>query len=281
MSDIGNADSAAAAVDAAVGGAEPVGGDTPYLETAETEVASNATSNETSDLMDTETEGIKSFDQSYVSKLRAEAAKYRTQAREASERLGQFKAFDGYDQNDLMVWNELAENWRRDPRLAAETMQTIAINVLGDPNATEADKADAAEIMEETAAAETPEDINAIVEKKLAEREQHQQMQARVEAIESTLNTAGYEKGTQQYASVLWHATNNPDVKGDISKAIEAQKAYEQSIIDNYVGEMSQGKTPPRSANAGVAAGTTAATPSDIKEATAGARAWLDSRRGA
>ena len=160
-------------------------------------------------------------------------------------------------------------------------MRTIAINVLGDPTATAEEKAEAAEVIQETAAAETPEDVNAIVERKLAERDQQNAMQARVTAIETTLTEAGYAKGTQQYANVLWHATNNPEVKGDIGKAIEAQKAYEQSIIDGYVQSMAQGKTPPRVTSSGVAADTPPAPPSDIKEATAGARAWLDARRGA
>ena len=132
-------DSAAAAVDAVIDGGA--------TEAAPVEAAEAAP---VADVMDTDTEGIKSFDQAYVSKLREEAAKYRTQAREVQDQLKgvqtKYQEFEGYDQADLDVWKQLAVQWNSSPQQAAESMRTIAVNVLGDPNATSQEKAEAVEV---------------------------------------------------------------------------------------------------------------------------------------
>ena len=268
-------DSAAAAVDAVVDGGA--------ADAAPVEVAEAAP---VADVMDTDTEGIKSFDQAYVSKLRAEAAKYRTQARETQDQLKgvqtKYQEFEGYDQADLDVWKQLAVQWNSSPQQAAESMRTIAVNVLGDPNATSQEKAEAVEVIEQTTPGASPENIEKIIDARIAEREKNTEFQGRVQGIENTLVSEGFVKGSAQYANVLWHATNNKDTGGDISKAIEAHRAYEQSVVDQYVSNVKEGKTQVRGPAApGVSGSAAPDAPENIKSATSAARAFLDAQRGA
>jgi hypothetical protein len=154
--------------------------------------------------------------------------------------------------------------------------------VLGDPNATSQEKAEAVEVIEQTTPGASPENIEKIIDARIAEREKNTEFQGRVQGIENTLVSEGFVKGSAQYANVLWHATNNKDTGGDISKAIEAHRAYEQSVVDQYVSNVKEGKTQVRGPAApGVSGSAAPDAPENIKSATSAARAFLDAQRGA
>jgi hypothetical protein len=226
--------------------------------------------------------GINRFDRAYVEKLRGEAAKHRTTARDAQQQLEQYRerygVFDGYDDADLNVWRDLAQNWSSDPRTAAETMRTIATNVLGDPTATPQEKAEAQQQLDDIDQASSPEDINKIIEQKLSEHQQQLELDSAVAKIESTLTDAGYEKGTMPYSAVLWFASNDPDTGGDVGKAMEKFEQYRQSVIDDYVQSVKGGKIAPRGPQSNGQPAVPSAEISSVKDATAATRAFLADR---
>jgi len=229
--------------------------------------------------------GVDRFDRKYVTEIRGEAANYRTKAREAQAELdalrAKYEAFEQYDDADMKVWGELAGTWQANPTQAAEQMRMIAQNVLGDPTATPAEKAEAQQQIDAADQVQAdPANIDDIVQQKMEAFQAEQQMKADVARIESQVEDAGWAKGTPDYATVLWHATNNPDAKGDIAKAIEAHKAYRQSIIDEYVSSVKNGRTPPRTASDGQpATATTEIT--NMREAGEAAQAFLRDRQRA
>jgi len=226
--------------------------------------------------------GINSFDRQYVEKLRGEAAKYRTQAREAQGQVetmqGRYQVFDEYTDADLDVWRNLATSWSTDPRAAAETMRTISVNVLGDPNATTEEKVEAAQDIQQLDQAQSPEQVQQMIDQKLAEHDRQQQLQAQVSGIESKLTDAGYAKGTMPYSSVLWYATNDPTTEGNIDKAIERFHEYRQTIVDEYVTSIRDGKVAPRGPQTSQPATAAPEAPTSIGEATDRARQFLADR---
>lgn len=236
-------------------------------------------------------DGMQKFDRSYVEQVRAEAAKNRVAAREAQDALNatkeKYAAFEQYDEADLQVWKSMATDWRANPAGAAATMRAIANNVLGDPTATTAEKVEAAQQLEAVDAAEQTgdtQDVEKIVEERLRQHDEKRELDQQVAAIEKQVTDAGYAKGTMQYNSVLWYAANDPEVGGDIGRAIDKMKAYDQSVIDGYVQSVAGGKQPPArvpGASEGQAGGTTGTAPRNVKEATAAARAFLEGRASA
>ena len=240
-------------------------------------------------------EGMKSFDRSYVEKLRAEAASNRTKAREfeqslreREEKLERFQAFDGYTDEDMQVWETMASSWKQgdDGAIkAAQMMQQIAQRVLGDPTATAEDKADAQEILDNPAVAETaneeltPDKVREIARAESAAEREEREREAAVQDIFNKIKDAGYEEGTVESVDVLWYARNVTD--GDIDKAIQMQKDREQGIIDGYVKKMAEGGTPVQLADSGTAGSPAPQQPGDVKEARKMADAWLAERYAA
>lgn len=231
-------------------------------------------------------EGMRTFNRSYVERVRAEAAKHRVSAREAQaeiERMrGRYGEFEQYDDNDFAVWKQLATGWNNDARQTAETMRVIANNVLGDPTATPAERQEAKETIQDLDKADAPgptdPSVDERIEAKLKEHADNQAMQQRVRAIETQLTEAGYPKGSMEYSAVLWYATNDPSVKGDIGAAIQKFQGFRQSVVDDYVQSVKDGKVPPRTASPGQP-GQGAPEIHSVKDATTAARAFLDSRR--
>lgn len=234
-------------------------------------------------------QGIKQFPREYVEKLRAEAAKHRTAAREAQEAREQletrYKPFESYDDSDMRVWSQLATDWQTDPRSAAATMRQIASNVLQDPSASPADKAEAADQIAEIDKAEQTgqtTDVEKMIEERIAAHDRQQKLNEGVAQIDRQLAEAGHERGTFPYSAVLWFATNDPETNGDIGKSLEKFNGFKQSVIDEYVESVKNGsRTPVGTAADGVTGSPTPSTPTNIKEASAAARKWLEDRDSA
>ena len=262
----------------------PVGG------VAEGSAPSSAGDAPPESMLDTDLpDGMQKFDRTYVEKLRSEAAENRVAARDARDQATQlqerYAAFADYDDQDLAVWSGLATDFRTDPASAATTMRTIATNVLGDPAATTAEKVEAVETIAEIDKAEATGDtqsVEQLVDARLAEAEAKQQQAKAVDEVVRTVTGAGFEKGSHEYATVLWRAANDPAAAGDVTKAIELHTQYRQQIIDEYVAGVAGGKTPitVSSSNAGEAAVSSDGPITSVAEGSKRARAFLREQRG-
>lgn len=175
------------------------------------------------------------FTRDYVERIRQEAASHRVRAKEYADRYG---VFDAYEDADRQVWVDLATSWRDDPQSAAETMRRIADSVLGMQQQQAAEERVAAtqEVLDLADEDLTPEQVAKLVDERLAEREriaaERAEAEAAVAEVVSQVEGAGFAKGTPDHLMVLMTASQNG---GDVAKAIEQQKAYRQSIIDDYV----------------------------------------------
>lgn len=232
--------------------------------------------------------GMKSFDRSYVEKVRAAEQRTRARLREAEavaqERaaaLERFSAFDGYSDDDMGIWTKMAADWKSENYTEVATMmQQIAANVLQDPTSTTAEKADAQAVIDNpTDAVDSlgPDDIRRLVREEAGAMTAEQQQAAAVEGVFEQIRSAGYEDGTPQSFQVLWFANNRTE--GDIAKAIELQRAEEQAVIDRYVESLGKGGTPVRMPNLGGGGTPTTDPPKNLSEARHAAQAWLDERR--
>lgn len=184
------------------------------------------------------------FSRGYVEKLRKQGQTYREQAQTHAEQLAEYESVYGqYEPDDRQAWFEMANRWAEDPRAGAEMMQRIADAVLNEGKTPE--EATEQVIAEDQVAAEaqqagvamTPEQIQALVDERLAaEKAQAAQEQA-VEQVFTELRAAGFDPQSRDGHSVLW--TANHETGGDIAKAIEIVKADKQKIIDEYVAAKS------------------------------------------
>jgi len=278
--------------------ASPVTSDTPSTgdgagatpAVAPTTAAPATTEAETS-VLDMELPGgMQQFDRSYVEKLRNEAAANRQKARDAEARaveqatkLERFNAFDGYTDDDMQVWEQMASDWKTgNYNSAAETMQKIAQGVLGDPNATNAERAEAAEVLADPEAAArslTEDQVREIARSEQAEMEAAAKREQAVQNIYAQIKDAGFEDQGPDANSILWYATQQTE--GDIEAAIAKHKAYQQGIIDRYVESMASGGSPVRMPSGGAGGTQTAESPKNLQEARHAAQAWLDERRNA
>lgn len=282
-------------------------GDAPTAEAPTTQVAAEAAPSTTAPATDpsageapTETslldidlpDGMRSFDRDYVTKLRQEAAANRTKAREyeqqlteAQQRLERYSPFEDYGEEDFGVWATLASDWRENPVVAAQKFQQIARNVLDDPTASDADKAQAQEVLDDpdiTAAANeelTPEKIRELARAELEADKAREAQEAEVERIFGTLREAGYEDDSVEQMEVLFYTTRKTG--GDIQAGIQMLKEREQRIIDNYVKRMAEGGTPVQIPSDGETGSPAAREPQDVKEAGRMARQWLAERNAA
>lgn len=165
-----------------------------------------------------------------VEKLRKEAGKYRTRAKEASE------WSKGWTADDAKVLSEVIQLAAADPKVGAEQMRKIA-DLL--------DKGDAAGAAEAAAEASpdakkaledkplTAEDVESKVQAALADAEQKRAIETRRDEIISKTKELGYEPGSPDYFTLIHIAQH--ETGGDIDKAHEKIEARNQAIIDQYV----------------------------------------------
>ena len=188
------------------------------------------------------------FPRGYVEKLRKQGQTYREQMQEKAEQLEQYENVYGqYENEDRRTWFQMAQEWARDPRAGAEMMQRIADAVLDDGVTPE--EATEQVIAEDQVAAEaeqagvnlTPEQIQQMIDERVAAQDFERQQEQAIEQIFSEIKAAGFEPRSRDGQAILWTANNETD--GDIAKAIEAHKADRQKVIDDYVA----GKSAPTS----------------------------------
>lgn len=254
---------------------------------------------ESSDPLDMEIpEGVNQFDRAYVEKLRDENRKARQARRDAEERLKNYEVFEQFDERDRQVWTEMAGTWLQDPTQSAQIMRQIAVNVLGDPNATPEQKAEAVQNAQDAEAAAvnsdkiidqqpalTPEKVQELVQQQLAAERQRQEQDAAVSRVQQQIADAGYPKGTLEHFSVLWVANNDPAAEGSIDKAIDIFKSKSQAQFDSYVSDVAKGARDPITMPNNGGPGNPAPAPPqrgrELEDARRSADAWLAAQKRA
>jgi len=214
-----------------------------------------------------------SFDRAYVEKLRKEAAKYRTSARELEQKYQ--SVYDGFDDpEDVNYLIGLARKVYDDPASTAAEFEAIAKRIR---EATGVDITD-----------DAPDSLDDIAEDKpltMADLERIERERA-VEAAERQIRAEaaelGYDLSTHQGKALLYIATN--ETKGDLKAAhekLEAEReALKKEAIEEYLRSVEENANafPPVSGGSGGSpAGSSGShAPRDFKEASASALARLE-----
>ena len=209
------------------------------------------------------------FDRSYVEKLRDEAARYRTKAKEYEDN------FDGWDPEDKALFLSLSKDLLSSDKTAAaeaaKKLRSVSDRVAQELGAIE----------EELERPLTKSEM----ESYLAEKDKERAGQEAINRILTESESLGYEKGTKAFADLIWTAQNVPEAQGQIAKAheiISAQVAtFEQAAIDKYLaGKQGQADAFPKTPSDGAAPGTTSEAPKSWKEAKAAVQAKLAAQVG-
>lgn len=191
-------------------------------------------------------EKVQTFDRDYVTRLREEAARYRTEHREAQERWAEWdKTLDGLEPDQQGLARELVGAiLQGDLARAAEIIGPDELaKVL---NGT----AEAAPV--EPSPADAPL-TRAEFDQLLAEREQARRDAEAIESVYATARTLGYNPDAKpgdpalaEWATVIQYAQANGGNLEAGHKAYEAAKAAErQRIIDEFVASRSPGSPAP------------------------------------
>jgi hypothetical protein len=226
------------------------------------------------------------FSRGYVENVRSQAARYRTEASDAAAALQPFQdVYGAYDDGDREVWFTLAREWATDPSKAAAIMRDIANDVLGgDAPATPAHQQQPPselDMLPETPqelAQLTPEQVKALVDEQLAQRDQKQAVDRQVEEVFTELRAAGYEPESDEGWWILRNAAQRTN--GDIGAAVKMYDEFQQKIIDKFV----QGRSGNRAALApsgGVVATGTGEAINSIEDARRATDRFLQERRAA
>jgi hypothetical protein len=219
--------------------------------------------------------GDKVYTESYVKKLREEAAKYRVEAKTVKEK---FSPFEGMDEADLGWFFDAANTYRTGGVDSLASYVKPLFESLVADGATPKEAAEVVEQAVEQADAQdkplTQADIDRLLEEKLAARSEQERVNATAAKIDATLAEAGYKKGSVEYITVLTYATEN---RLPIERAIADMEASKQLVIDEYVKGK---KSAPRTVS-GTPGEETPAAPTNIREAAKMADAWLASRAAA
>lgn len=194
------------------------------------EAVANEVAPESDDLPNQDT-----FDRAYVEKLRQESANYRTRAKKFQE------AFDGYEEEAVGEWLELATTLRSDPRTAASRFKELAEAIEGQLTPEQAEAVMEQVTDDEVFPSEQPL-TKAEFEKMWQQKQQEVETNQLIRQIENEAVDLGYEKGSKQYQRLLYEASQLPD--GSVKKAHEALQAERQAIIDAYVAEMGGSPSP-------------------------------------
>jgi len=238
----------------------------------------------TDDLLAEPPEGRAVFDRGYVESIRREAQRYREEARGAAT---YNEVFGQYDQADRDVWLDLARTWSVDPNRAAQIMQQIAGNVLGEVGvgagsagaAGPGDPPNQAAIEAELDAGSlTPEKVQELIDAKFTAQEAKRAEAAAINEVYAEVRSAGFDPDSAEGFMVLWNA--NHFTNGDIAEAVKMTNQYKQSIIDGYVQGRSSGTVPMPTAG-GVQATGLAEPIRNLDDAKKATDAFLRERRSA
>ena len=163
--------------------------------------------------------GADSFDRAYVEKLRREAAGYRTKAQPYEE---VFSAYDDEEREFLLAVTRDLGNPDKQAD-AARRLRDLSQRLLEDADPDPDDEARNKPL--------TLAELEQRERDKAAEQAQRQA----VEAVEKEAADLGYEKGSPDYAFLMYMAANHHD--GSLTDAHEAIGAGRQAIIDKFVEE--------------------------------------------
>lgn len=208
------------------------------------------------------------FDGGYVKNIRAEGAKYRTEANELRAQLATQKerldasadvldVYDQYDADDQTAWRSLMTELKDNPVSAAQRFRAVSDAILAesgiDPGqATEQEQAAAAEaaVNELTPGVDqtnmSPDQVSELVTAELERREQETTRQSEVAGVFSQLKEAGYDAQSDdpQTAGLgfaaLWYTNNHGD--GDLASGIKFVSDIKQAAVDEYVNGLKSGK---------------------------------------
>lgn len=185
-----------------------------------------------------------SFDRAYVEKLRGEAAKYRTQARDGQPYR---EALARFTESDRAVWLNLVNATYADPKAGAAMMREIATNLAGGMTQDEAVDAAVDKAKEQTptpALSAPPEpavtplseaDVARMFDERMNMRETQAEQARAVRAVEDAVVALGYEKGSTGFINVLHYAANQTG--GDLDAAHKIVQGDRQAIIDGYLAD--------------------------------------------
>jgi hypothetical protein len=226
------------------------------------------------------------FSRGYVENVRNQAARYRTEAADRQAALQPFEdVYGNYDADDREVWFTLAREWQTSPEKAAQIMRSIANDVLGGDDgapapATEPGRSGEFAMPETPAQLEqlTAEQVKALVDSQLAEREQKQATDRQVEEVYSEIRAAGYEPDSDEGWWILRNAAQRTN--GDIAAAVKMFDDFQQTIIDKYVQGRSGVRAVP-SPSGGVLATNTGEAITSIEDARKATDRFLQERRAA
>lgn len=160
----------------------------------------------------------------YIESLRSESARYRQRGQRYND------VFDGYEEDAVNEWLELATTLKNDPKAAAERFQTIAQAIL------EAEQASAPPVDHASEAEGEVPLTRAQFDQLMKEREAAQDLQRRTMQIELDAKTLGYTPGSDDYDELLYNASRLPN--GSIQEAHAKLQAKKQAVIDAYVASL-------------------------------------------
>ena len=164
------------------------------------------------------------FSAEYVSELRSEAARYRTEANHYKQ------AFEGYDDETADTWLTAAATWKDDPATVAEWMVEQGSPYLDKNNE---------EALNEAEMPLTRNDLQQI----LAERDNESATDMAVQSVMSEASELGYEPGSSEYIQLLYIANN--ETEGDLVAAAEVLDQQYTKMIEAYIAEKSGTMAPP------------------------------------
>lgn len=168
------------------------------------------------------------FDRGYVEKLRGEAAKYRTKAREAEDYRKSFGP-----EADWETWRQLASTLYQDQAAGVRWMRQIAEGLEAGMTDSQAVEAAGPEPTSQEAPPESKGLSIDDLERWATDRENKAAVQREVSKIEDKVKALGYELGTDQHVALLHLAANTTG--GDLDKAHEILTSREQEVIDRYL----------------------------------------------
>lgn len=219
--------------------------------------------------------GEDTFPRSYVEELRQEAADYRTRAKNYEQ------AFSGMTEQEQRTFLNLAQDITQDPAAALETLRKVQENLAQQYEPEDAAPTSPDQTTNGQAQMLTPEQIEAMVEARFAERDNEAKQRGRVQEVfdEALAINPSYKPGSDSLVQLLHVAQTDPAAGGTLQGAhmvlMGKLEELRQWAIDDYrssLGERStrrpvQGGTP--------TTGSPAEPPKDLAEASKRAREIL------
>lgn len=180
-------------------------------------------SEDTTGVLDDAGDDRDTFDRAYVQKLRSEAARYRERSKRYVD------SFEGYEEEAVSEWLNLAKNFREDPAGTAKELAELSAQIL--KNYEQEEQAPAETTGEEEDRPLTMSEYRAMRDKE----NQESQRKADVARIEGDAKALGYDLKSVDYKLLLLTAKESSD--GSLQKAHEMIQANRQAQIDAYIAE--------------------------------------------